>query len=315
MGLEKNWDGGTQKGWIAKKDQVGKQDGEGDGPKAGDKPGDHILEAEVSLEELAKMLGEELELPRIEPKGRELFSSKVRTYKGIKTVGPESLRHYKRTFKQALRRQISAGLYDPSKPRIIPVRDDFRYRTFKEDVKPEYNAAIIYIMDVSGSMSDDLKEIVRIESFWIDTWLRSQYKGIVSRYIVHDAIAKEVDRETFFRTKESGGTMISSAYKLCSSMIESDYNFLDWNIYPFHFSDGDNWSEDDNKLCEEILREKILPNVNVFCYGQVKSNHSPGSFLRYMDGTFKNDDRVITSQINSKEKIVDSIKDFLGKGK
>ena len=77
------------------------------------------------------------------------------------------------------------------------------------------------MMDVSGSMGDEQKEIVRIESFWIDTWLRSQYNGIESRYIIHDAIAKEVDRDTFFKTRESGGTMIS-AYKLCAKMIEDE---------------------------------------------------------------------------------------------
>ena len=59
------------------------------------------------------------------------------------------------------------------------------------------------MMDVSGSMGDEQKEIVRIESFWIDTWLRSQYQGIESRYIIHDAMAKEVDRDTFFQTRES----------------------------------------------------------------------------------------------------------------
>ena len=72
-------------------------------------------------------------------------------------------------------------------------------------------------------MGDEQKEIVRIESFWIDAWLRSQYKGLESRYIIHDAVAKEVDRDTFFRTRESGGTMISSAYKLCAKMIEDDF--------------------------------------------------------------------------------------------
>ena len=79
------------------------------------------------------------------------------------------------------------------------------------------------MMDVSGSMGDEQKEIVRIESFWIDAWLRSQYKGLESRYIIHDAVAKEVDRDTFFRTRESGGTMISSAYKLCAKMIDDDF--------------------------------------------------------------------------------------------
>ena len=97
------------------------------------------------------------------------------------------------------------------------------------------------MMDVSGSMGDEQKEIVRIESFWIDTWLRRQYHGIESRYIIHDAMAKEVDRDTFYHTRESGGTMISSAYKLCAKMIDDEYPAASWNIYPFHFSDGDNW--------------------------------------------------------------------------
>ena len=107
---------------------------------------------------------------------------------------------------------------------------------------PATNAVIIYMMDVSGSMGDEQKEIVRIESFWIDTWLRKQYKGLETRFIIHDAVAREVDRDTFFHTRESGGTMISSAYKLALEMIEARLPACEWNIYPFHFSDGDNWS-------------------------------------------------------------------------
>ena len=136
------------------------------------------------------------------------------------------------------------------------------------------------MMDVSGSMGDEQKEIVRIESFWIDTWLRSQYHGIESRYIIHDAMAKEVDRDTFFKTRESGGTMISSAYKLCAKMIEDEYPPELWNIYPFHFSDGDNWSVDDTHTCVELLKKEILPYVNLFCYGQVESPYGSGQFIK-----------------------------------
>ena len=132
-------------------------------------------------------------------------------------------------------------------------------RSWKEDLEPVANAVIIYMMDVSGSMGDEQKEIVRIESFWIDTWLRRQYKGLESRYIIHDAVAREVDRDTFFHTRESGGTMISSAYKLCAQLIDQHYPREEWNIYPFHFSDGDNWSMDDTLTCVEILKKEILP--------------------------------------------------------
>src|SRR5260221_179282 len=140
----------------------------------------------------------------------------------IRQMGPESLRHFKRTYKEALRRSISSGLYDPARPFIVPQKEDKRFRSWKEDHEPVANAVILYMMDVSGSMGDEQKEIVRIESFWIDTWLRRQYQGLESRYIIHDAVAREVDRETFFKTRESGGTMISSAYKLCLKMIEDD---------------------------------------------------------------------------------------------
>ena len=134
-----------------------------------------------------------------------------------------------------------------------------RYRSWKTDERHENNAVIIYMMDVSGSMGDEQKEIVRTEAFWIDTWLAVQYKGIETRYIIHDATAREVDEDTFFKTRESGGTLISSAYKLCEKIIETDYPPVDWNIYPFHFSDGDNWSGEDTRLCLEILEKTLLP--------------------------------------------------------
>jgi uncharacterized sporulation protein YeaH/YhbH (DUF444 family) len=279
-------------------------------------PGEHVLEVEVTFDELAELMGEELELPRIEPKGSETVVSRKDRYSSIRLTGPESLRHFKRTFKHALRRQIAMGTYDPKKPVIIPVREDKRYRSWKEEAIPETNAVILYMMDVSGSMGDEQKEIVRIESFWIDTWLQSQYDGLESRYIIHDATAKEVDRNTFFTTRESGGTMISSAYKLCTKMIEQEYSPLDWNIYPFHFSDGDNWSVDDTNLCVRLLKEEIMPASNIFCYGQVDSPYGSGQFIKDLkEKVGEEDETLITSEIKGRDAIVDSIKTFLGKGK
>jgi uncharacterized sporulation protein YeaH/YhbH (DUF444 family) len=170
-------------------------------------------------------------------------------------------------------------------------------------------------MDVSGSMGDEQKEIVRIESFWIDTWLRKQYKDITTRFIIHDAAAREVDRNTFFRTRESGGTMISSAYRLAADMIERDYPSAQWNIYPFHFSDGDNWSVDDTLLCVDILKKLLLPASNVFCYGQVDSPYGSGQFIKDLKEHFSDDEQLITSEINDRDAIVESIREFLGKGK
>ena len=288
--------------------------GEGAG-EAGQGEGEHALEVEVTLDELADILGEELALPNIESKGKSTIVDKKDRYVGIRNVGPNSLRHFKRTYKTALKRQIALGSYDAKKPIVIPTKDDLRFRSWKTDEEPVANAVIIYMMDVSGSMGDEQKEIVRIESFWIDTWLRRQYEGIETRFIIHDAVAREVDRDTFFRTRESGGTMISSAYKICAKMIEDEYPPGQWNIYPFHFSDGGNWSVDDTLLCVELLRNQILPAANVFCYGQVESPYGSGQFIKDLKEHFGDDEQLITSEIRDRDAILGSIGEFLGKGK
>ncbi len=302
-------------GDVLQQGQV-EQDGPGQGQGAGEAAGEHMLEVDVTMDELAEMLGEELQLPRIEPRGKERIEQLKYRYTGINTNGPESLKHFKRTFKAALKRSIAQSTYNLDKPIVVPNRADKRYRTWKEIVEPQANAVIIYMMDVSGSMGDEQKEIVRIESFWLDTWLRSQYKGIESRYIIHDAMAREVDRETFFHTRESGGTMISSAYKLAWKIIEEEYPASEWNIYPFHFSDGDNWSADDTSQCLSLLKNHMLPVVNMFCYGQVESPYGSGQFIKDLTDAFPNpeDDLVVTSEIKDKEAIYSSIRDFLGKG-
>jgi sporulation protein YhbH len=288
------------------------EDGQG---KAGQDAGEHVLEVDVTLDELADILGEELELPSIENKGKNRIVSAKDRFTGIRRVGPESLRHFKRTYKEALRRSVASGAYDPANPIVVPQKEDRRFRSWKEDVEPVANAVILYMMDVSGSMGEEQKEIVRIESFWIDAWLRRQYQGLESRYIIHDAVAREVDRDTFFRTRESGGTMISSAYKLASQLIDQHYPSNEWNIYPFHFSDGDNWSMDDTLLCIEILKQEMLPRVNMFAYGQVESPYGSGQFVKDLREHFGEDERVVTSEIRDRDAIVGSIKEFLGKGK
>jgi uncharacterized sporulation protein YeaH/YhbH (DUF444 family) len=171
------------------------------------------------------------------------------------------------------------------------------------------------MMDVSGSMGDEQKEIVRIETFWIDTWLRSQYKGLVTRYIVHDATAKEVNEETFYHLRESGGTMISSAYALFNKMIDEEYDLEQWNVYGFHFSDGDNWSGGDTDKCVALLQKELLSKVNLFCYGQVESTYGSGEFIRELEDELAFAENLITSRIENKEDIYNSIKRFLSKGK
>ena len=310
--------GGMGQGDGQQGDPVDGQPGEGEPGEGevGNQAGNKELEVDLSLEELAAILGEELALPNIEPKGKKTLEATTHRYSSIGTVGPDSLKHFKRSYREALKRQVATGTYDENNPVIIPIKSDMRYRSSSTKVEFENSAVVIYMMDVSGSMGDEQKEIVRTESFWINLWLKSQYKNIEMRYIIHDATAKEVDEETFFKTRESGGTLISSAFKLCKEIIEADYNPSEWNIYPFHFSDGDNWSTDDTKLCLDLLDNDIIPSSNVFCYGQVESRYGSGQFYKDLMTKYgESHDDVILSKIKNKEAILDSIRDFLGKGK
>ncbi len=289
------------------------QPGDGKG-KAGSDPGGHIMEVDLTLEELAEILGEELALPRIEPKGKKNILTTRDRYTGIRQTGPESLRHFKRTFKRALRRQIASRTYDPERPLVVPVREDKQYRSWREIPLPQSVAVIVYMMDVSGSMTDEQKEIVRIESFWIDTWIKVHYKGVETVYIIHDAVAQEVDEHTFYHTRESGGTKISSAYELCDKIVTKRYPPDDWNVYAFHFSDGDNWGDDIPK-CIDILNEKLLAKVNLFGYGQVESPYGSGEFMEYVKELVDDKENVVVSRIPDRDAIIGSIKEFLGKGK
>jgi uncharacterized sporulation protein YeaH/YhbH (DUF444 family) len=115
-------------------------------------------------------------------------------------------------------------------------------------------------------------------------------------------VAKEVNRDTFYYTRESGGTLISSAYELCIKIIESDYPPSEWNIYPFHFSDGDNYITD-NDRCIQLLEKWLLPYSNIFCYGQVAGFYGSGKFLQDIEEYFHHEEKLITSHINNKDDI------------
>jgi uncharacterized sporulation protein YeaH/YhbH (DUF444 family) len=290
--------------------------GEGDGlGPGGTQEGHHIMEVEVSLDELADILGEELELPRIQPRGKHRITTERERYSGIRQAGPESLRHFRRTFRRALRRQIMSGAYNPDDPRIIFERRDKVYRSWKTVLKPQSNAVIVYMMDVSGSMGDEQKELVRLEAFWIDAWLRRNYQGIDSRYIVHDVRAAEVDRETFYHLREDGGTRISSAFRCAKDLLDKHYPAVEWNVYLFHFSDGDNSSESDSRECCNLLGEHLLPACNMFGYCQVASAYGSGNFINVLHEHLAEQENMITTRVNSKDDIYDSIKAFFREGK
>lgn len=288
--------------------------------KAGKDPGEHEFEVEVSLDELADILGEELELPKIEPKGIKTIQTTKDKYKNLRRVGPLGMMNFRHSYLNALKRQIMTGQYDPKKPRVVLTRDDMRFRSWTTIEMPETNALIIYLMDVSGSMGDMQKDIARQISFWIDLWLNKNYDGLESAYVIHDAEAREVDKETFYHTRESGGTMISSGYKKVADIIEQRYNPEEWNIYLFQYSDGDNWDSKDTNHCFNILGTEILPKINLMCYGQIESPWGSGQFYKdLLDFRDANEkifgDKILTAEIADMDEILPAIKAFLGTGK
>jgi uncharacterized protein len=282
--------------------------------KAGDETVDHEFTTDFSPEELATLIMEHLNLPDLQDKGKGKVNSKSNKYNSISNVGSEALRHNKRTFKEALKRDISSGTYNPLNPKIIPIRDDKKYKSSSKIDVPETNAAIIYIIDCSGSMTDEYRYFAKAVSFWTDLILRKSYGEIESVFIAHDYAANEINREDFFKISSAGGTLISSAYKLCSKIIQERYNFSEWNNYILHFSDSDNFSDLDNELCIKILKEEILPNCNAFNFGETKSGGQIGDFAKFLIANFEKDTKVSLSRLSNNDDILKTIKVFFEKG-
>ncbi len=299
---------------------------EGDDPKAGEDAGEHMLE--LTVEELAEIMGEELKLPRIEPRGKRTIYQQFDHYSGLRRKGPRALMRFKRTHLQALKRQIASGEYNPNDPMICIEKDDMRYRSWKTKDIPESSAVVMYLMDVSGSMSDRHKSIARKIASWTDVWLRANYKGLESRYIIHDSVAAEVDEETFYKTTTSGGTKIVSGYIEAQKIIKQSYDPADWNIYLFQFSDGDNWGNNEDEF--NVLKGGLMQALNLLCYAQIdvpwfyntrsggKSEEVMGGYLGDLEKFIKESkykDKLLTARLQDEEDILPAIQTFLGTGK
>lgn len=290
------------------------EEGQGKGGKAGEHEGKKQREEPFHVEELADLLGEHLQLPRIQPRPTTGLQQFVPRYESISRRGPNALRDNKRTFLEALKRTIAEGAYDPENPIVVPIKDDFRYKSPKLKPRPKTNAVIIYMIDVSGSMGDLEKSLARNTAFWTDAWIDRQYKGTEKCYIIHDSTAKLVDREAFFSTRESGGTMISSAYQLAREQIATRFRPDEWNIYLFHFSDGENWSRQDNNKALQILKEDLLPYVNLFGFVEV-GGRDGGDFKDHLGEELDGREEVVVASLPSREEIIPTIQKLLGTGR
>ena len=153
----------------------------------------------------------------------------------------------KRTMMSAFKRNAMKG-----KPKFHPIyKEDLKFKTWNEVVKPDSKAVVLAMMDTSGSMGIWEKYMARSFFFWMTRFLRSKYETVEIEFIAHHTEAKVVTEEEFFTKGESGGTICSSAYRKALELIEEKYQPTRYNIYPFHFSDGDNLTSD-NARCVKL---------------------------------------------------------------
>lgn len=241
----------------------GKGSGTGKDGNAGRQPGEDYYEAEISLEELENILFENLELPNLQRKEQDQLKTTEIEFNDIRKKGIYSNIDKKKTILENLKRNALSG--NPGIHGISP--EDLRFRTWNDVTKPYSNALIMAIMDTSGSMGQFEKYIARSFFFWMTRFLRKKYENVEIVFIAHHTEAKEVTEEEFFSKGESGGTICSSAYRKALEIIDDRYPPLSYNIYPFHFSDGDNLTSD-NEKCVKLIRE-LLSKCNMFGYGEI----------------------------------------------
>ena len=149
---------------------------------------------------------------------------------------------------------------------IDPV--DLRYNRFEPRPEPTAQAVMFCLMDVSGSMTEDMKDLAKRFFLLLHLFLARQYERVEVVFIRHTSEAKEVDEQTFFNSRETGGTVVSTALAEMRRVIEARYPIQDWNIYAAQASDGDNYSSDSAK-CRQLLSEEILPLCQYFAYVEV----------------------------------------------
>lgn len=152
----------------------------------------------------------------------------------------------------------------------LPFIDDFdlRYNHSTKEPMPTNAAVMFCLMDVSGSMTQKTKDIAKRFFLLLYMFLRRNYSKIDVVFIRHHTSAKEVEEEEFFYSRETGGTIVSSALRMMQSIVKERYPENAWNVYAAQASDGDNWN-DDSPVCQQLLEEELLPKVQFFSYIEI----------------------------------------------
>ncbi|MDP3051863.1 MAG: DUF444 family protein, partial [Eubacteriales bacterium] len=267
--------------------------------------GSDYFEAEVSIEEVSEIMFEELSLPNLETKARPHLTAEGSDFRDVRKKGMAANIDRRRTVLNVLRKNLSQG--QPGFHSVTP--EDLRYRTWDIYEQPESGAVVLAMMDTSGSMGPFEKYIARTYFFWMTRFLRSKYKNVDVVFLSHHTEARESTDDEFFTKGESGGTRCSSVYRLALQVIEERYPPQDYNVYAFHFSDGDNLTSD-NDQCVELVG-KLTEISSLVGYGEIEGPYYYSSTLR---STYKRirHPKFRTVVIRDKGDVLAALKTFFG---
>ncbi|MCX7322259.1 MAG: YeaH/YhbH family protein [Hyphomicrobiales bacterium] len=271
----------------------------GGGNGAGEGDGEDAFRFVLSREEFVDIFLDDLELPDLSKRKLAEVENEGLRRAGYTTVGSPANISIGRTVRRAMARRVALQRPRPeeiarleaelaecdderrlvltaeierlkSKVKRIPFIDpiDIRYRRFETVPKPVAQAVMFCLMDVSGSMSEHMKDLAKRFYMLLYVFLTRRYKKVEIVFIRHTDRAEEVDEQTFFHGPASGGTLVSSALETMHEIVQSRFRPADWNIYAAQASDGDN-SYSDSDRTGALLRDAILPASQFFAYLEV----------------------------------------------
>lgn len=286
-------------------DRFGQQ-GQGKGQQGGDQAGEEVYEVGIEIDELQKLVFEDLELPNLQEKKLQELESETIQFTDIRRSGPFSNLDKRQTIRANLKRNAQQGRSGFGAVNM----DDLRFRTWEPQIRRESNAAVIAMMDVSGSMGAFEKYVARAFYFWMVRFLRTKYDNVQIAFISHHTEAREVTEEEFFTRGESGGTKVSSAYRLALQLLEERFNPGSWNVYPFHFSDGDNFVSDNEESLS--LMRRLVECSNLVGYGEIRQARR--AYTSTLMGAFNSMETPNFAKvtISQKEEVYPALRRFFG---
>ena len=286
----------------------GKSKRKGNGNKAGEGAGADIYEAEISVDELTNMMLDDLGLPYLKDKERKEVITTHIEYTDLRKKGPLSNWAKRQTVMENIKRNAIEG----RKPKFEALKeDDMRFRTWNERIERNSNAVVYLMMDRSGSMDEHKRYLCKATFWWLCRFLEKLYDNVEIVFIAHDWEAKVVPEKDFFTLSNDGGTRCSSAYELAWRDIQECRPENVWNVYCFHFSDGDNMFDDDQH-CAKIVGE-MLERINMFCYGEVAYENMQWRDKSGLITALRNINhpRLMTSILREKKDVYPTLRKFL----